>query len=77
MSLTLLAALAFGALRVLADCGVGVFDRRVRLGTVEARADLLAALGIAALAPLALHVVCLVDQGVPVRALEGVTVHRI
>ena len=59
--LTLFAALFFGALGVLANGGVRVVHRFIVLRAVVARADLVAALGLLALAVLAFLVVGVVD----------------
>ena len=59
--LTLLAALFFGALGVLAHGAVRVVHRCIVLRAVVAGADLVAALGLLALAILAFLVVGVVD----------------
>ena len=75
--LTLLAALFFGALVVLAHGRVRVIDELVVLRAVVAGAHLLAALGLLAFPVLTLHVVRVVDQSVPRRTLDGVAVDRV
>ena len=59
--LTLLAALLFGALGILAHGGVRVVHRFIVLRAIVARADLVAALGLLALAIVAFLVVGVVD----------------
>ena len=63
--LTLLAALFFGALVVLAHGTVSAVDQLVVFRAVKAGAHLLAALGLLAFSVLALYVVGVVDQSVP------------
>ena len=76
ISLTFLATQVFCAPRVLAHDVVRVFHRGEPPRAVEAGADLVAALQIAALTQLTLHAVGVTDQSVTVRALEGVTKGR-
>ena len=72
--LTLLAALFFGALGVLAHGRVRVVHQFIVLRAVVARADQVAALGLLALAPLTLDVFSVVDENVAVGAFKGVAV---
>lgn len=75
--LTPLAALAFAALGVLADGGIGVLDEREQPGAVEVGADLVAALRLAALAIFAGHFRWVGDGNEAVRALEALTGHDV
>ena len=70
--LTLLAALFFGALGVLAHGRVRVVHQFIVLRAVVAGADLVAALRLLALAIFTFLVVGVVDQGVAVRTFVGV-----
>ena len=70
--ITLLAALFFGALGVLAHGRVRVVHQFIVLRAVVARADLVAALRLLALAIFTFLVVGVVDQGVAVRTFVGV-----
>ena len=71
---TFFAALVFGALRALAHGGVVVVYQGVALRAVVVGADLLAALGLLALAVVAPHVLGVVDQSVTVRAVARAAV---
>ena len=75
--LTLLAALFFGALGVLAHGGVRVVHRFIVLRAVVARADLVAALRLLALAIFTFLMVGVVDQGVAVGTFVGVAVDSV
>ena len=77
--LTLLAALFFGALGVLAHGRVRVVHQfiRVVLRAVVAGADLVAALRLLALAIFTFLVVGVVDQGVAVGTFVGVAVDSV
>ena len=75
--LTLLAALFFGALGVLAHGGVRVVHRFMIHRAVVARADLVAALRLLALAIFTFLVVGVVDQSVAVGTFVGVAVDSV
>lgn len=72
-----MAALAFGATGGFADGGVSVFRGQLVRRTTEAGADLIAALGLRAHAPVAIHLVGVIHRSGTTRALEGVAVDRV